>query len=105
MITCNVHSSLEAVGFMAVIATRLAELGMGVNPISGFYHDHLFVPAGREDAAMRALGELATEAKAKDKGEDGKAREVRSFARETRSTRWEVAHEMSPHTGYSDLAL
>lgn len=42
-ITLDVHSSLEAVGFMAAVATRLAQVGtgMGVNPVSGFYHDHL----------------------------------------------------------------
>lgn len=58
-ITLDVASSLDAVGFIAVIATRLAEAGMGVNPVSAFYHDHLFIPLGREDDAMRLLGELA----------------------------------------------
>ncbi|KXH26591.1 hypothetical protein CSIM01_02892 [Colletotrichum simmondsii] len=61
MITLNVHSSLEAVGFMAVIATRLATKGMGVNPVSGYYHDHLFVPVGREEEAVAELKELALE--------------------------------------------
>ncbi|KAJ2976326.1 hypothetical protein NQ176_g5017 [Zarea fungicola] len=61
MITCNITSSLEAVGFMAVIATRLATLDMGVNPVSGFYHDHLFVPEGREHDAVQALAQLAAE--------------------------------------------
>ncbi|KFH44291.1 hypothetical protein ACRE_049320 [Hapsidospora chrysogenum ATCC 11550] len=61
MVTLNVTSSLEAVGFMAVVATRLAERNMGVNPVSGFYHDHLFVPVGREDEAIRVLDELARE--------------------------------------------
>ena len=61
MITCEVHSSLEAVGFMAVIATRLAQKGMGVNPVSGFFHDHLFVPLGREEEALQCLEELAKE--------------------------------------------
>ncbi|KAK2592598.1 hypothetical protein QQS21_009705 [Conoideocrella luteorostrata] len=61
MITLNVTSSLEAVGFMAVIATKLATKGMGVNPVSGFYHDHLFVPLGREDEAMQTLTELVDE--------------------------------------------
>ncbi|KAH8171126.1 ACT domain-containing protein [Sarocladium implicatum] len=60
-ITLNVVSSLEAVGFMAVIATRLAKYDMGVNPVSGFYHDHLFVPLGREEDAIRILAELAKE--------------------------------------------
>lgn len=62
MITCEVHSSLEAVGFLAVIAGRLRDLGMGVNPVSGFFHDHLFVPEGREGEAVEALRELAGEA-------------------------------------------
>lgn len=60
-ITLDVTSSLEAVGFIAVIATRLAKEGMGVNPISGFYHDHLFVPEGRESDAMMILSEIAKE--------------------------------------------
>ena len=55
MITLEVHSSLEAVGFLARITAALAEKGMGVNPVSGFYHDHLFVPNGREDEAMQVL--------------------------------------------------
>ena len=61
MITLNVTSSLEAIGFMAVLATRLAARGMGVNPVSGFYHDHLFVPLGREQEAIEVLAEVATE--------------------------------------------
>ncbi|RWB51268.1 ACT domain-containing protein [Mesorhizobium sp.] len=59
MITLNVHSSLEAVGFLAAITTRLATAGMGVNPVSAFYHDHLFVPAERAEEAMKLLQELA----------------------------------------------
>lgn len=59
MITLNVHSSLEAVGFLARITTALARHDMGVNPVSGFFHDHLFVPDGREMDAMRVLTELA----------------------------------------------
>ena len=59
MITLNVHSALEAVGFMAHIATALAAKGMGVNPVAGFYHDHLFVPEGREAEAMAVLKQIA----------------------------------------------
>ncbi|MEQ1944576.1 ACT domain-containing protein [Mesorhizobium sp. VNQ89] len=58
MITLNVYSSLEAVGFLAVIATRLAAAGMGVNPVSAYFHDHLFVPADRTDEAMQVLMRL-----------------------------------------------
>jgi hypothetical protein len=61
MITLNIHSSLEAVGFLAVITTRLAAAGMGVNPVSAFHHDHLFVPAGRAEEAMEILQALVRE--------------------------------------------
>ena len=64
MITLNIHSSLEAVGFLAVITTRLADAGMGVNPVSGYFHDHLFVPAARADEAMSILQRLASESAA-----------------------------------------
>lgn len=60
-ITLNIHSSLEAVGFLAAITARLARAGMGVNPVSAFYHDHLFVPADRAEEAMELLRDLATE--------------------------------------------
>ncbi|WP_137930338.1 ACT domain-containing protein [Mesorhizobium comanense] len=63
MITLNIHSSLEAVGFLAAITTRLATAGMGVNPVSAFYHDHLFVPADRAEEAMGLLMELAKESR------------------------------------------
>ena len=59
MITLNVHSSLEAVGFLAVITRKLADAGMGVNPVSGFFHDHLFVPEDRAEEAMRVLKSLS----------------------------------------------
>ena len=63
MITLNVHSSLEAVGFIARIATELARHDMGVNPVSGFFHDHLFVPDGREHDAMRILEKIASDSR------------------------------------------
>lgn len=59
MITLNIHSSLEAVGFLATLLPALAAQGMGVNPVSGFFHDHLFVPADRADDAMVALRDLS----------------------------------------------
>ena len=58
MITLNVHSALEAVGFIARIATELAAKGMGVNPVAGFFHDHLFIPERRMDDAMHVLTAL-----------------------------------------------
>ena len=60
-ITLSVHSSLEAVGFMAAIATRLTKIGTGSNPVSGYYHDHLFVPVGKEDMIVEELKKMAAE--------------------------------------------
>jgi hypothetical protein len=57
LITLEVHSSLDAVGFLAAITTRLAEAGISVNAVSAFYHDHLFVP---DDRAVEALHHLQT---------------------------------------------
>jgi hypothetical protein len=82
-VTLGVHSSLDAVGFLAAITTRLAESGLGINPVSGFYHDHLyvtlreldrrrgflltafrFVPEGKHDEVVNMLIALAEECKA-----------------------------------------
>ena len=57
-ITLRIHSSLDAVGMMAAIATALAGRAIPCNAVSAYFHDHLFVPwAQREDAldALRAL--------------------------------------------------
>ena len=59
MITLTIHSSLEAVGFLAMITAELAAAGISVNAVSAYFHDHLFVPAGTELKAMRLLEELA----------------------------------------------
>jgi hypothetical protein len=63
MITLDVHSSLEAVGFIAVIATALKNLNIGVNPVSGYFHDHLFIPDGREKEVMAMLKTIRQQAK------------------------------------------
>jgi hypothetical protein len=57
-ITLSVHSSLSAVGFMARIATALAAAGISMNPVAGFYHDHLFVPWAEGPRALGVLGAL-----------------------------------------------
>lgn len=64
MITCNVHSSLEAVGFMAHIATKLTEGSISVNPVSGYYHDHLFVPENKAEQAVTILEGIREQATA-----------------------------------------
>jgi hypothetical protein len=60
-ITLNIHSSLEAVGFLAALLPTLAAAGIGVNPVSAYFHDHLFVPADRADEALDLLRGIAAE--------------------------------------------
>jgi hypothetical protein len=62
LITLTVHSSLEAVGFLAAITGRLAEAGISVNAVSAFYHDHLFVPEHKADEALRHLQHMSKHA-------------------------------------------
>ena len=59
MITLSIHSSLEAVGFLAAITSKLAERDISVNPVSAYYHDHLFVPASRTQETMKLLQEFS----------------------------------------------
>jgi hypothetical protein len=60
LITLTVHSSLEAIGFLAIVATRLAEAGISCNAMAAFHHDHVFVPKARADEAMALLAALAS---------------------------------------------
>jgi uncharacterized protein len=57
-ITLRIHSSLEAVGMMAAIATALTARDIPCNAVSAYYHDHLFVPWARRDDAIAALQAL-----------------------------------------------
>jgi hypothetical protein len=59
MVTLNVASALEAVGFLAAVTARLATAGIAVNPVSAFHHDHLFVPEDRAHEAMAVLMGMA----------------------------------------------
>lgn len=54
-ITLTIHSSLNAVGFIAAVSSRLATAGLSVNPVAGYYHDHLFVPWEQRMQAMEIL--------------------------------------------------
>ena len=59
LITLSVHSSLDAVGFLAAITNKLAEHNISVNPVSAYYHDHLFVPAAHTEKVMMLLQEFS----------------------------------------------
>lgn len=58
LITLTVHSSLEAVGFLATITALLAQHQISVNSISAYYHDHLLIPLAQTDHAMHLLQQL-----------------------------------------------
>jgi hypothetical protein len=58
-ISLRIHSSLSAVGFIAAVAGGLARAGIGVNPVSAYYHDHLFVPWAKRREALKELGVLS----------------------------------------------
>ncbi len=66
LITLMVHSSLEAVGFLAVITEHLAGAGISVNVVSAYYHDHLFVPAGKAPQALDILHSLMRQASSQE---------------------------------------
>ncbi len=55
MITLSVYSSLEAVGFLAAITSKLAEHNISVNPVSAYYHDsRSFPPSKRRGKCLTA---------------------------------------------------
>ena len=58
-ITLQVHSSLEAVGLTAAVATKLAECGVSANVVAGYFHDHIFVQSESAELAVSVLSELA----------------------------------------------
>ena len=60
LITLTVHSSLEAIGFLATVATALAKAGIPCNAVAAYHHDHLFVPKAVAEEAMSVLDSLAS---------------------------------------------
>lgn len=60
-IVMTVHSSLEAVGFLAVLSKCLADHEISVNAVSAYYHDHLFVPEEKAEEALFLLKHIAHE--------------------------------------------
>ena len=55
MISLTVHSSLEAIGFIAEITKYLARFGVSTNVVSAFYHDHLFVRSEETEKVLKLL--------------------------------------------------
>ena len=63
-LTMTVHSSLEAVGMTAAMATALTARGISANVVAAYYHDHIFVPWDRRHEAMDAIRAQAMRATA-----------------------------------------
>jgi hypothetical protein len=61
-ITLNVHSSLEAVGLTAAIASCLTEHNISANVIAAYFHDHVFVARKDAQSALEALHKLSKKA-------------------------------------------
>jgi hypothetical protein len=61
LITCEVNSDLNAVGFIAAISHQLAIAGIPTNPVSAYFHDHLFVPNELAQQATNLLVKLSKE--------------------------------------------
>ncbi len=59
-ITLTVHSSLDAVGLTAAVATKLASYDISANVIAAYYHDHIFVQTEKADEALLALSEFGS---------------------------------------------
>jgi len=55
-----VHSDLNAVGFLAIIAKTLADEKIPCNAVAACFHDHIFVPEKMSDRAVIALEALAS---------------------------------------------
>ncbi|PHN00844.1 ACT domain-containing protein [Flavilitoribacter nigricans] len=64
-ITLQIHSSLEAVGLTAAVATALAAEEISCNAVAAYYHDHLFVPLGDAPRALEILRGLSADHGAK----------------------------------------
>ncbi|MBS3997410.1 MAG: ACT domain-containing protein [Hydrogenophaga sp.] len=59
LITLTVHSSLNAVGFLALVSHCLAQAGISCNAVAAYHHDHLFIPCERAEEALALLTQLS----------------------------------------------
>ena len=60
-ITLRVHSSLDAVGLTAVVASKLKANNISANVVAAYYHDHIFVQSSLSEKAFNCLKELTRE--------------------------------------------
>ena len=57
-ITLSVHSSLDAVGLTAAVATKLTQSNISANVVAAYYHDHVFVASKDAEQALADLNAL-----------------------------------------------
>ncbi|MFY9263353.1 MAG: ACT domain-containing protein [Actinomycetaceae bacterium] len=57
-LTLDVHSSLEAVGLTAAVASALVAEDIPCNMVAGYYHDHVLVPVGMAQRAVEVIERL-----------------------------------------------
>lgn len=55
LISLHVHSSLDAVGLTAAFSTALGNASISANVVAAYYHDHIFVPIGKAEKALKVL--------------------------------------------------
>ena len=60
-ITLRVHSSLDAVGLTAVVASKLKDNNISANVVAAYYHDHIFVQSSLSEKALNCLKDLTHE--------------------------------------------
>jgi hypothetical protein len=61
-ISLQVHSSLQAVGLTAAVASELAAHNISANVIAGTHHDHVFVPSSDANRALELLKSMSDRA-------------------------------------------
>lgn len=57
-ISLKVHSSLDAVGLTAVVASKLKDSNISANVVAAYYHDHIFVQSHMSEKALNCLMDL-----------------------------------------------
>jgi hypothetical protein len=62
-ISLQVHSSLQAVGLTAAVASELAAHNISANVIAGTHHDHVFVPSSDASLALEVLESMSAGAR------------------------------------------
>lgn len=60
-ITLRVESDLQSVGLTAAVTAALTKHTIAANVVTGYYHDHIFVPLDRGEEALRVLEELSAQ--------------------------------------------